>query len=157
MAALRILYASDLLGPHDYRFLAALLEMGHKPTLVTYLHDIDRLNFTRNDFDVRTLSGLEIVREASLCAVPVVGRGPGRFLQALRHRRLMARRVAHFRSVVERVKPDQGVKDGATDVPRQPDPMVQQPDPLPTLNAQEEGAEKDPPAQPAAMGHPAAG
>ncbi len=103
---LRILYASDLLGPHDYRFLSALLEMGHAPVLLTYLHDIDRPNFVNQGFDVRTLPGLTVIREASLCLPPVSGRGLGRLWMSLKHRRLMTRRAAHFRQVVERVQPD---------------------------------------------------
>ncbi len=103
---LRILYLSDLLGPHDYRFLSALTARGHRVTLLTYLWDIGRLNFVNLGYDVRRIPGLEVIREASLCVPPVSGNVLTRRLRAFRHNRLMERRVEHVRRIAAELRPD---------------------------------------------------
>lgn len=103
---LRVLYLSDLLGPHDFRFLSALAARGHRVTLLTYLWDIDRPHFVNLGYDVRTIQGLEVIREASLCVPPVSGNALTRRLRAWRHGRLLERRVDHVRRVAAGIRPD---------------------------------------------------
>ncbi|NOZ20033.1 MAG: glycosyltransferase family 4 protein [Planctomycetes bacterium] len=88
---LRILYTSDMLGPHDYRFIERLIERGHDVTLVTYIPDLDRRNFEVSGYDVRQLEGLRVIYGGALGIRPW-----GAF----------AKRIVHFRRAVRHVKPD---------------------------------------------------
>lgn len=88
---IKILYTSDMLGPHDYRFLERMLAKGHEVTLVTYIADLDRRNFEVSGYDVRGLKGLRIL----------YGGGLG-----IRPWKSFFKRMAHFRRAVRAVKPD---------------------------------------------------
>ncbi|MEW6359777.1 MAG: glycosyltransferase family 4 protein [Planctomycetota bacterium] len=88
---LRILYTSDMLGAHDYRFIERMIERGHDVTLVTYIADLDRRNFEVSGYDVRQLEGLRIIYGGAL---------------GIRPWSAFAKRIAHFRRAVRNVKPD---------------------------------------------------
>lgn len=88
---MKILYLSEMLGPHDWRFLSMYLELGHDVTLVTYRKSLEESGMEGKTYDVRNLKGLKIVHSAELADNTLVN---------------MIKRVGHFRSVLKAEKPD---------------------------------------------------
>jgi len=88
---MRVLYTSDLLGVHDYRFLELLVRNGHEAMLVTYTNHIDRFDYPIFGYDVRALQRLDIVHRRPLsrnpCLNPILV-------------------APHFKRAVARFKPD---------------------------------------------------
>lgn len=63
---MKILYLSEMLGPHDYRFLTMLISRGYAVTLVTYRKGMDEAGLEGALYDVRRIKGLKIIHNAAL-------------------------------------------------------------------------------------------
>lgn len=87
---MKVLYTSDFLGPHDYRFLRMMQEKSYEVTLVTYIDDLERENEVKSH-DVRSIAGLKIIHRPDLAALNYWS---------------FFRRILHFREVVGRERPD---------------------------------------------------
>ena len=88
---MKILYATDLCGVHDFRLIAAMRQAGHEVLVLTYLADLDRKEFVESGFDIRAIDGVRIENRTDL---PLPGRVN------------MVRRVAHFRRTYRAYRPD---------------------------------------------------
>jgi glycosyltransferase involved in cell wall biosynthesis len=87
----RVVYVSDLLGPHDFRFLERMCGQGHAMTLVTFNGDIAHPHFKASGYDVRRIPGLDIRHRVDLA-----GHGWG----------LLWKRLRFLRFVLAEVRPD---------------------------------------------------
>lgn len=88
---MKILYISEMLGPHDWRFLSKDMDLGHEVTLVTYRKSLEDSGMEGKTYDVRRLKGLKIIHNAELAENTVVN---------------MIRRARHLRSILKAENPD---------------------------------------------------
>lgn len=63
---MKILYLSDILGPHDYRFLRTNVERGYDVTLLTYRDRLDQTGLEAQYYDVRNIDRLKIIHKPEL-------------------------------------------------------------------------------------------
>ena len=88
---MKICYLSEMLGPHDYRFLGMLLSRGYETVLVTYRKSMDEAGEEAARHDVRNLKGLKIIHNAEL-----IDNTPAGFFK----------RARHFKALLKKEKPD---------------------------------------------------
>ena len=88
---MKILYATDLCGVHDFRLIKQMREAGHEVMLVTFIPDLDRKTFQESGWDIRAIPGVTVDNRTDL---PLPSRLNG------------LRRIAHFRKVYRKWKPD---------------------------------------------------
>jgi glycosyltransferase involved in cell wall biosynthesis len=63
---MKILYLSEMLGPHDYRFLKTNLDRGYDVVLLCYRDSIEQAGLEAKFYDVRNLKGLKIIHRPKL-------------------------------------------------------------------------------------------
>jgi glycosyltransferase involved in cell wall biosynthesis len=88
---MKILYLSEILGPHDYRLLEMNLSRGHDVTLVAYREGFNEDCPEEKYYDVRNLNGLKIINNHKLAK--------NTYLNFLR-------RIKEFRAILLKEKPD---------------------------------------------------
>lgn len=65
---MKILYLSEILGPHDYRFLKRIIERGLSVTLLTYRQSLEQAGLEAKYYDVRSIAGLKIIHRPGLAS-----------------------------------------------------------------------------------------
>lgn len=88
---MKILYISEILGPHDYRFLKTDIERGYDVTLLAYRESLEQAGLEAKFYDVRGLKGLKIIHKPDLAR-----NTPLNFIKRRRH----------LRSIVKDIRPD---------------------------------------------------
>jgi glycosyltransferase involved in cell wall biosynthesis len=63
---MKILYLSEMLGPHDYRFLKTNIERGYDVVLLAYRDSLEQAGLEAKFYDVRNLKGLKIIHRPLL-------------------------------------------------------------------------------------------
>ena len=63
---MKILYLSEMLGPHDYRFLKTNIERGYQVTLLAYRDSMEQAGLEAKFYDVRDLKDLKIIHRPEL-------------------------------------------------------------------------------------------
>lgn len=88
---MKILYSSDILGPHDYRFLRALAQKKYDVLLVSYRKLEEGQSQEQNNYNVSDIFGLSIIHEPSLSKNSYIN---------------LLKRLLHFKKVIKDYKPD---------------------------------------------------
>jgi len=88
---MKILYLSEMLGPHDYRFLSMDIARGYDVTLVAYRKDLDNAGLEGAYYDIRKIKGLKIIHKPDLAENTLL-----KFLK----------RIRDFRSIIRSERPD---------------------------------------------------
>lgn len=88
---MKILYLSEILGPHDYRFLSTLVSRGYEVTLVAYRRSLEDDSQEARKYDVRNIPGLKIIHRPHLAE--------NSYLNFLK-------RIIDFRRIIKEERPD---------------------------------------------------
>ena len=88
---MKILYLSEMLGPHDYRFLSSNIDHGYDITLLAYRDSLEQAGMEARLYDVRSLKGLKIIHRPGLAKNTVLN--------------FLARRN-DIRTIINDIKPD---------------------------------------------------
>ncbi len=88
---MKILYLSEMLGPHDYRFLSMDIARGYNVTLLTHRKDLDAAGMESRHYDVRNIKGLKIVHSPGLADNTAVN---------------IFRRIMEIKRIIRAEKPD---------------------------------------------------
>lgn len=63
---MKVLYLSEILGPHDFRFLKINIDRGYDMVLLTYRDSLEQAGPEAKFYDVRNLKGLKIIHRPVL-------------------------------------------------------------------------------------------
>lgn len=88
---MKILYASDLCGVHDFRLVSQMRDAGHEVLALSFRDDLDRKEFRDSGWDITAIPGVEIDNRRDL-PLPSLANG--------------LRRIAHFTKTCRAWKPD---------------------------------------------------
>lgn len=106
---MKVAYLSDLLGPHDYRFLKSLSARGHEVTLITYADNesLNRKNFINSGFDVRDLKNIKIIHTPQLSLERLEGTVKKRITSSkIVSLYYFLRKLWHLKKTLKEISPD---------------------------------------------------